>query len=473
MWCRMEKLKFAVNINNKVIMYIMAMTVGILSSIDVLQKYILIIGIVSFCIVIILSNLKIKSMIEVFMLLACIDISPIVISGSYIRIYQLLSLVFIIKVIYKKCVLKISNKTNIDKVIYLWVISYFLALPNLISKNDFIAVLFGQILLILIYKSVLYECNKDNILKCERCFFIGMVIIALIGIVQTMLYVFGIRIGISHENVIGIPRPSSLMREPDWYGFICMISSIYFFISIVEKKIIFSKKIDLISFIISIVGLIVSMTRTTWIGFIIFSIIYFIFFTSLRSKIRMSVFLGSCLICCIVGLSILNGINSSLYHNIIDRINPKTSTESDSGAFNSRVYSLRIMGDYIKLHPIVGNGVGSMNKISKDKQILKSYGIEGQINNGRGNANIYITNMFDTGIIGTIFLVLFNIIYIKDMIYLYLKTKKVEFLRYVFCFIGALIVFQMNNGIRFGFIWILMAISMKRYNLEMNTIQNI
>ena len=437
---------------------------------EVFQKYAILFAIIFFLLSIFLPKIKLDY-ISIFILVCCMDNLKISFLGNNIKVYQILSLLLIFKMMYIVIFKKVNNYTNIDKYIYFWVISYFFAVPNIISMSDFKVVIFGQIYLIILYKAIMYNVNSKNLIKIQKTFLIGLIFIIVLGILQCMLHFIGINIGFNHIYVSGFPRPASLMSEPDWYGFICMINSIIMGISLLNNNIIFKKNIDRLIIITSLIGLFLSMTRTTWISYIIVMFIYFIFFSKARNKFKIIKNSFLIVILCFVILLGVKVIDRNIYDGVINRINPITSTKTDSGAFDSRKYSIMIMLDYIKKHPIVGNGVGSMNFISNNKGILLSYGIQGEINGGRGNANIFITNLFDTGIIGTILLLLFFITYLKDMLYIYKKTNKLKFIIYFMVMISIIVVFQMNNGIRFGFIWVMIGISMKDYNVELKLVK--
>ena len=438
---------------------------GLVASSTKFQFYGVLIAIVFIVALFFVKKIKLNY-IYIFMLISCIDVSPIVVGGSYIRLYQFMALPVIFKMIYEVAFLKQSDSNNVDKYIYFWVASYFLAFQNIISMSDFKAVLIGQIFLILVYKATMHFCNKENIEEIENYFILGIIFIAIVGIIQIALSIIGIDIGISHADVIGIPRPSSLMREPDWYGFICMIGAIFMIVYRMKGKIVFSKTFDIISIAILCIGLFLSMTRTTWVVFVAILFIYFLFFTKRKEKLQITKLICIAAMVGTIGLAGLKIGSPSTFDNILKRINPKTTIQNDNGAFNTRLYSINIMLDYIKLHPFTGNGVGSMGTLSVDKVLLNEYGIMGQVNSGRGNANLYITNTFDTGIIGTVILIMFNLVYLFDMIRMYKKTRKCEFLAYFLVFLSFLFVFQMNNGIRFGFVWIFLGFSMKRYLIE-------
>lgn len=132
---------------------------------------------------------------------------------------------------------------------------------------------------------------------------------------------------------------------------------------------------------------------------------------------------------------------------------------NDGGAAGSRSTAIGVMLYYFQKHPFTGNGVGSMNAIASNKTLLASLGYMYEINAGRGNANIIVTNLFDVGILGTFCLIIFFVLQIKEMVLDYKKNQDPIQLAYLMILVGLLVDFQFNNGSRFPYVWIVLGLS--------------
>jgi O-antigen ligase len=165
------------------------------------------------------------------------------------------------------------------------------------------------------------------------------------------------------------------------------------------------------------------------------------------------------LILVVVSFVSLQIMKPDLTEKLINRINPSTTLETDNGAADSRMGSIRMMLYYIDIHPWVGNGVGGMGYLSSNKNITSKFA-DGEMNTGRGNANLILSSLFDSGIIGTICLIFFIISYAKELFRRYSKSEDVIILAFSISFIGLLVDFMFNNGIRYSFVWLIFALSL-------------
>lgn len=404
----------------------------------------------------------------IFLFISCIDLYVVVLGLSFKLLY-FVSIPLLVAALFHASIFPVNK---LEKWLYLWLLSYFFSIGNLISVSDWIITVLGQIVLILIYKGIIIQCStKDKLKYFEHILIIGFSIIVMIGILQFALYyALGITWGISHQKTVGLARPRSLTLEPDWYGLICMILSIYMVIHYAANKRVFkSNRTDIVIMVSSLIGLIISMARATWLGFAFAMLVFLVCKIDKKTKKRILKIAYVALASIVVALILIGVASPQLFINIFNRINIFQSAKTDGGATATRISSIEIMLHFFKLHPITGNGVGGMNAISTDSELLASLGYFYEINAGRGNANIIITNLFDVGIIGTLFLLLFFIEFFKMMIKCYKKTKDLTILCYIFIFIALLTDFQFNNGIRQAYVWILLGFAVSRYRLLMRS----
>ena len=223
----------------------------------------------------------------------------------------------------------------------------------------------------------------------------------------------------------------------------------------------FSMKFIRIAMAICLLGVLLSMARASILSLAIAGIFLFSVTKSLK-LLKMTILAFMIFLVILCGLFIVeNEIGVSIY----ERLNPATSLETDSGAADSRVAAIEMMLDHIPLHPIVGNGSGGMATLSQMQEMRDKYIYGGELNAGKGNANIFLTLMFDTGIIGTtLFLILiFQIVYMIKKTFS--KTSYVS-LGFAATSILLLVDFNFNNGFRMGFVWVHLALVVSYYLLR-------
>ncbi|OHR74009.1 hypothetical protein HMPREF3291_05330 [Bacillus sp. HMSC76G11] len=438
------------------IIVLFGVLIGLMVSVDPVITSLLIVGALF---VVIVLPIPMRHTLYFMAAIVFIDISPVVLAGSYIRVHQLLFLVYFLQFVFfiiktKKLNLNVPLKWSL----FYWFITYFLAYNHALSTEDFWVIIVGQSYLYLFYL-VIYNhvsnINRDQFNKLIKVFLNSGVFIALLGLLQWPLLYLGVLT--NHYDNLGVPRPSSLLREPDWYGLMCAYISIHLLTFIIFKDGLIKNKKK--KFLICLLGVVLSLSRASWLTFAVGAFILLIVSKKI-SKVRLIKF-GTAITTFVVFVGcVIFLVFPSLFEVIYNRVHPETSTTTDMGAADSRMASIEIMKDFIAFHPWVGNGVGGMNWISQNKGITTQYIDGGNINSGRGNANIILTSLFDSGIIGTFFLVSFLVIYCFVMYRAYKKTKDYILLGFFVSFLALLTDFMFNNGIRFAFVWFHLGISL-------------
>lgn len=393
-----------------------------------------------------------------FLFFSCTDLY--IVSG--IKVVYIFS-IFLVIILFKRGRV-IFGKEN--KFLLMWYASYFLAIGHVVSNSDFLTILIGQIVLIIIFFYFQGMKSIQMMDKIEKWFQTFLYFTVFVGVIQLLLYYcFGSVWGISHlDHGVMLPRMRGLTAEPDWYGLICAISFCYMIFNRIQKKIYHSKNLDGIITVVSFSMMIFSMTRAAWVGFAAGVIVFFIMFNDVKIKkikrkiIKYTLF---ALPFILVIVFILAATNNPIFTKTITRLNPVLwlSTEHDGGAAGSRLMSITIMWDYFLRHPITGNGVGGMGMLSDNKTVLESFGFFAPINNGRGSANLILNCLFDTGIIGTLFFTLFIISVYKKLNSAYKYTRNLDLLKYIIIITVFLVDFQFNNGIRLTYVWIILGIA--------------
>lgn len=394
-----------------------------------------------------------------------IDRSFVSIGGSYVRLYQILFLImtmkFVLEIVYHQ---RPIYKTPLFLIMNLWVASFFLSYTHVLNYVDFWTVVIGQVFLNFFFFMVVqvtYEKGLTFFHEVLKYSILSGFIVAFVGLLQWIGFFLGIEVGVSHYEEIGIPRPSSFAHEPDWYGLFCAYSASWFLVLyLLNNRTVFSIKFTQVAMIICFLGVFISMARASILSLAI-AIVFIFYLTKSLKLIKLSIVTILLFSVMIGGLFI---VDKDIGISIYERINPSTSLETDSGAANSRVAAIQMMLDHIPLHPIVGNGSGGMATLSQMQEMRDKYIYGGELNAGKGNANIFLTLMFDGGVIGTsLFLILiFQVIY---MIKKTFSSSSYVSLGFAASSLLVLIDFNFNNGFRMGFVWLHLGLIVAYYLL--------
>lgn len=409
-----------------------------------------------------IKRINLPAYLILFLFFCCTDIY--IVSG--IKLVYLFAFVLAIKLLRTPVLL--GKK---DYFLFLWLLSYFFAVGHIISTSDFFAVLLGQGILVVIYLYFKSIRQLDLINLCDYWFQVCLYVNVFIGLIQVLLfYAIGSTWGISHTtHGVGLPRMSGLCSEPDWYGVICMMAFIYMITNILTKKTIFGKKVDFTICITSALMLVMCLTRAAWVGCAAAFVVFLLLSKSKKNEVprrKLFRYIRTALPLVLVLAVGLFFTKSSIFLKLLQRLDVFHWGTNDGGAFNTRKYSIEIMLHYFSKHPFTGNGVGGMAAIASDTALLNRLGYFGEINAGRGNANVFITNLFDVGVFGTFFFCVFMLMYLIQSIRCFKQTNDYKQMIYIMLFVALIVDFQFNNGIRQPYVWLLLGLSSAVNSIE-------
>ena len=387
--------------------------------------------------------------------LTFLDVSPISYGGSFVRIYQFASLLL------PFCLISSADGARQNKIspmvglfLLLNTLLVVLSLEWTISRRDTIHVSLGQCYLLILLGLVVILLAR-NVITVERtlaALLVGCTICSLTAMVQFGLSLIGVERGVLH--VVGIPwaRPSGLMLEPDWSGLVAGMG-----------------------FLLATLGPRPTVARRRRWGSIAFAVaavinVGVIGLTAVRS-------VAVALIVTAVGLSLMRGVPRQvrktsagillvlvlggaalfiLAPSTAARYDPRHITEGvvDQGAANSRLGSLRLIQDQGPDRLWRGHGAGSINYASSLPENALKYGGGGVLNGGHGSTNLFATNFYDLGLPGL------TTMFIAVMAWLW-KSFKIRVRQPILLALSLFLVtaFQLTNGFRFGFVWILLAVA--------------
>lgn len=391
---------------------------------------------------------------------ACIDISPVIVFGTYLRPWQVLAIFIIIR-----C-LPLLPHLKITKLILFVLLMPVIFIPSIIYVEDssgFLVLTFGQLLLSLSIVFIAMNLDKNGIDKYYMVFLNGIYFIIIFGLIQWAGYHIP-----SGRVIFGEPkatfdsyiRPKSFLNEPDWYGLVCLIGFFMTLGKMIKNKRIYFKNKHTIWAIVCLASLILSAVRASLLGVAVGVVLLLFVKLKFTNKIKV-ISVGVILL--ITTMFILQIIG---HESLLARFNPNTTYDTNVAAITSRQGSLNLANDLFQKHKIIGNGAGTLGYESalKTNWILYNHGNELSI--GRGNVNLIMTTLADSGIFGLVILIifLFYLFIVKDTgDFQYLATLKIALF-------ASLVSFQFSNGFREGFVWIMMIfiVAIDVYNKKHN-----
>ena len=378
--------------------------------------------------------------------------------GYRIMVGNLLSIKPFLLVSLLLCLWVIRKNIYLPSNIFVFVIWYFslfipLVFGTVLSWSQFLVIISGHLILTLFYISF-YNCFVYCKFKLIDIFdsivFLGL-IVSVVGFCQILFFFLGVNIGVSHFEDIGVPRPESFFSETDWHAMF-LGYSLLSCILIPKHSRFYQYKTIITCFLFF--SLVISFGRTALIGAIFSFLIFKFCFQPIKESMVWVVKFF------IFGFPILLILVLLAPESVVDRfdiVGNILNPEMDAGAINSRLFAINMTLDYIIQNPWTGNGAGSLNFLAYDEHVKEQYAYGGGINSGRGGTNIFLTSLFDSGLLGLVIIIFFFYSIFKENL-IYIKRSLGEF-DYIlkFCFVSNvyfLIECQANNMIRTPVCWI-------------------
>lgn len=388
-----------------------------------------------------------------------IDRSPISITGSYVRLYQVASGIFILAVMYLIYIKELKVKINkLTSILILWFLALIISGANAIFKDSYLKAIIGQLyLLILFYVSYIYIMKRHKIIeKIYKLTIYGLFVGVIIGIIQFLFFTFfKINIGVTHMY-LGLARPIGLMRETNWYAMVSLLASLPIMVHYFSQRYFVSRKVDLILFSLSLLGMFLSMTRTAFLAFGLIYIVAYLLLGFNKEMLKFALVTAGISIIIIGAMYMSNPIKMQ---NYINRLNPFSTKETDHGALDSRTATIKLSIDQFKKHPVIGNGAGTIGELANIQEIRDKYANGGELNTINAGPNIIVNAFYESGIIGGVIFIYFFIIIFKDLINLFTNNRKDIYCIISIVVFGGMLLFSMfNNAIRFGAFWFIISL---------------
>lgn len=405
----------------------------------------------------VLASLALLSVIDeqwavlVFVLgLIFVDRSPIMIHQSFVRLYQ----VFSLPIIGKWVIVRVVRRESI----YwprgwhwplLWMTSFWLAWPHVISHSNFFVEVVGTLYL-WVLGIVVFDVIRRHRLEQKAVTALSWsgIVVTLSGLVQYALFFAHIL----HPSLYGgFVRPYGLMREPDWYG---VVSGITILLILHERRK-FGKWGARLLAAAAVVGLLASLARASWVATAVAVAILALWPGPDRVPARRLIV--AVIISLIAMTMIVAMVNMPLFMRLAGRLTPVSSGQAASAhvlaqqAWASRVGSIRLMWELFLQYPLVGAGAGVMGKLSLAASMDRLYAGGGTLNTGRAAANVILSQLASVGIVGLLPFAAWFVSSVK---------KGLRFSPWLgSALILCLVDFQFNSGTGFGFFWVFMVLA--------------
>ena len=151
----------------------------------------------------------------------------------------------------------------------------------------------------------------------------------------------------------------------------------------------------------------------------------------------------------------------SIYNNLMNRIFARDTYSTLTGRTRQvQAYLMRIQE-----HPIIGHGAGMGPQIG-----LETLGYKTEVLRGGSGPNLFVSTLFQTGILGLIALVWMYITFVKKVLSALSRTDSNFFrpllMSTLIGIVGLLVTYQLNYFFIQPFLWVYLAIGMAAVRLS-------
>ncbi|MDA8193873.1 MAG: hypothetical protein M0Z53_07745 [Thermaerobacter sp.] len=379
-----------------------------------------------------------------------VDRSPVVVHQSYVRLYQIFSL----PICVKWALLRIGRR---ERVIVprgwlwplLWIATFGLAWPHLISRTNFFVELVGMGYLLLLGVVVGDVVARHHILTqaVDAMTWSGLLVTGS-GLVQYGLFLAHVLHPVTYG---GFVRPYGFMREPDWYAVVCGLTVVL----LLHRRTRWPPGVYRALLVAAVAGLLASLARAAWLATAAAVLVLALAPGPDRTAARRLI--AAVVLSLAGGAVLLSLVDGGLMMKLLGRLTPLASGQAAAAhelaaqAWASRLGSLQLMWSLFTIHPWTGNGAGVMGKLSLAVSMDRLYAGGGALNTGRAAANVFLSQMASVGVAGLVPFLLWLGSALRG------GFRQGTWLGAVL--VLCLIDFQFNSGTGFGFFWVFMALA--------------
>ena len=375
--------------------------------------------------------------------LSMVDVSPFRLSGSYVRIYQIGS------VLLPLCLIGVRRKSGTSYVlpVSLAVLTglSWLSLTSTLSRADTLHVSAGQTYLVLLALMVV-ELHRREVITIDRtldALLLGCSIGSLAALGEFAISLFGVDFHVFHQSGIPWARPAGLMLEPDWAGLVAAMGLIIA---------VFSFRRGRRALYAVVAGLNLAVVGLTAVRSVLVALVVTAFVLAVAPRVpRRSRALGAT---AVLGLVAAGAALFTFSPELSQRYNPSQvrGGVADNGAGNSRLGVLRLIEHEGPERMWRGHGAGSIAYTTSLPEKALKYGGGGVLNGGHGSTNLFASTFYDLGLPGLLAVIVVAASWL-------LKSWRAAHPSLLPLALLQLATFQLTNGFRFGFVWVFMALA--------------
>jgi hypothetical protein len=316
-----------------------------------------------------------------------------------------------------------------------------------ISLSNTESVVVGQVYLLLLFATFAAEFRSATIVPSDVLRWIGWG--ASLSSVAAILE-FVASYGGSHVqifNVMGIPwhRPAGLMTEPDWAGLVAAVGVVAVYYGLRTAHF---RRTLLAS---NLMVVLLTGVRDVWLSSLVLVAILAVTSRSSRQAIKK-----------VFPLLVIAGLGIGLYAlhdpDALSRLDPSAvlsaSGAGDSGSTHSREAVINFITTNVGPRIVQGYGAGSLDYETQLPIVQEEYGgaVGAGLNTGHGSTNLLLTTLWDSGVVGLLSILILIKRWLGAARRLSRETPWLLWLSGLF-----LLDFQINDGFRFAFVWIVLA----------------
>lgn len=341
----------------------------------------------------------------------------------------------------------------------LWWLSLFIPAVGgtVISTTHYTVIVLGQLLLLgyltLAY-TYLYD-RENGVVKAMTALVAVGVFCGVLSFLQVVAYFGGIHMGVSHADTVGFPRAESIFTETDWHAM--YMGYVSLLLIVCGKHLIRQPLHFQVALVVSILSLLLSFGRAATFSFLVCLGIF------LLVQRRFGIIAVGAVVVFVLAVSIQLKA-PFIPDSLVNRFNVVSNLQDsslDSGALDSRLFALAMTWHFIQEEPLWGNGAGSIQALVDSMELREEYAHGGAMNAGRGGTNLFLTTLFDSGVVGLIVLlaVLYVLFRVALRSYRMARNARLESqsdmaLFLVLGLLYFLINCMANNFVRYPLVWL-------------------
>lgn len=383
------------------------------------------------------------------------DLSPLSVEGSVVRLYQLSAVLALVVVIRRREQL-VAGLRSLER-LSLAVVGVVLALTVLtplsllwtISPKDTLVSTVGQLsaTAVLVLMSATVSSGLVRARDALSAVWAMATASSLWACTQWLVTVVTPwEMAEAGGSGVAWPRPEGLMTEAVWAALVAATGLALAFVVRREHR-----RLAEASMVIHVAALVLVSSRAVLLGMVVGAVACaFVAWrrhvTPLRVVLVVATGLAVVLVLAVAAPAVLARFDPRL---IIGG-----QSGGDGGSAQSRAGVYRLVWDELPSRLPLGGGAGSLNKLTTEPEVRERYMDGGQLNAGRGSTNFFVGYAFDFGYLGA----LLSVALVLLVGAVAIKTARLDRGLSVFLATLFLVDFQFNNGLRFGFVHVLLGV---------------